>query len=500
MSDAVPDPEGIPRVGTGVPGLDHVSLGGYPRGRVVVVSGPAGSGKTVLAGQFLAAGAASGEPGVFVTLEETATDLRRNLSTLGFDIAGWEAAGDWAFVDGSPRYDARADGIVPLQVDTLLAQIGQAVDHTGATRLVVDAFGAGGIDRGDGLTRMRLRGLLAELRKLGVTVVMTVETDPDGADSPSTQGIEQYVGDTVVLLRNSLEGQARRRTLEVLKMRGAEHRRGQFAFGVLPGEGMVVFPLSLPDRIRGAADHRVSSGNADVDALCEGGFFADATVLVSGATGTGKTLFVTEFLMGGVARGERSLLLAFEESRDQLRRSARGWGHDLAQAERDGHLRVGAAYPESATLEDHLLEIKRQIDDFAPTRIAVDPLSALERAGSPRAFREFVISLASYIKAKEIVAVFTATTDALLGGSSVTETHISTLTDSIVVLRYVEALGTVKRAITVLKMRGSDHDRSIREFTIDNTGLHVGEPFRAIAGILSGNVLNLDHEVPGPPR
>jgi circadian clock protein KaiC len=228
--------------------------------------------------------------------------------------------------------------------------------------------------------------------------------------------------------------------------------------------------------------------------LCEGGFFADSTVLVSGATGTGKTLFVTEFLMGGVARGERSLLLAFEESRDQLRRSARGWGHDFEQAEQSGLLRVVAAYPESATLEDHLLEIKRQIDTFAPTRIAVDPLSALERAGSGRAFREFVISLASYIKAKEIVAVFTATTDALLGGSSVTEAHISTLTDTIVVLRYVEALGAVKRAITVLKMRGSDHDRSIREFHIDNTGLHVGEPFRTIAGILSGNVVNLDRD------
>jgi circadian clock protein KaiC len=242
---------------------------------------------------------------------------------------------------------------------------------------------------------------------------------------------------------------------------------------------------------QGSTDTRVSSGNDELDALCGGGFFRDSIVLVSGATGTGKTLLVTEFLAGGVARGEKSLMLAFEESRDQLHRNARGWGYEFAQAESDGLLKVVSTYPEVATLEDHLVEIKRVVDEYEPERIAIDSLSALERVGSTKAFREFLIGLTSYVKAKQIVGLFTAATDALLGGSSVTETHISTLTDSIIVLRYVEVFGAVKRAITVLKMRGSDHDRDIREYRIDGAGLHVGDPFRSVAGILSGNVVNL---------
>jgi circadian clock protein KaiC len=150
-----------------------------------------------------------------------------------------------------------------------------------------------------------------------------------------------------------------------------------------------------------------------------------------------------------------------------------------------------STYPEVATLEDHLVEIKRIIEEYRPARIAIDSLSALERVGSQKSFREFIIGLTSFVKAKQTVGLFTAATDTLLGGTSVTETHISTLTDSIILLRYVEVFGAVKRGLTVLKMRGSDHDRDIREYSIDADGLHVGEPFRAVAGILSGNVVNV---------
>ena len=482
----------IERLPTGISGLDHVTMGGFPKGRVAVIAGPAGSAKTVLAGQFLAAGAKAGEPGVFVTMEESADDLRRNFATIGCDVEALEESGDWVFVDGSPRFDPHRDEVAHVHVDTLLAQIGQALDRTGAHRVVVDSFGAALAFEPDALAaRQRLRGLLAELRRLDTTVLLTVETDHSSASTFAEHGIEQYVADTVILLRNQLEDESRRRTLEVLKMRGAQHRRGQFPFTVLAGQGLVVLPLSVQALDQGSTDTRVSSGNPEVDQLCGGGFFRDSIVLVSGATGTGKTLLVTEFLAGGVANGEKALMLAFEESHDQLHRNARGWGYDFAQAEADGLLRVVATYPEVATLEDHLVEIKRAIDDFGPSRIAIDSLSALERIGSTKAFREFIIGLTSFVKAQQTVGLFTASTDALLGGSSVTETHISTLTDSIIVLRYVEVFGAVKRGITVLKMRGSDHDRDIREYTIDAAGLHVGQPFRTVAGILSGNVVNL---------
>jgi circadian clock protein KaiC len=197
-----------------------------------------------------------------------------------------------------------------------------------------------------------------------------------------------------------------------------------------------------------------------------------------------------EFIAGGIEAGERSLLFAFEESHDQLFRNAKGWGIDFASMEAQGRLKVLCVYPEAASLEDHLITIKTQIESFRPTRVAVDSLSALERVASLKSFREFVIGLTSFIKHQEIVGLFTATSDRLLGGESVTETHISTITDSIILLRYVEMFGEMRRGLTVLKMRGSMHDKEIREFTIDGSGLHIGAPFRGVTGILSGHFVH----------
>jgi circadian clock protein KaiC len=253
----------------------------------------------------------------------------------------------------------------------------------------------------------------------------------------------------------------------------------------------VVIPLSAIELRQKSSDLRISSGNAEVDQMCGGGFFRDSVILVSGATGTGKTLLVTEFLRGGAAVGEKCLLLAFEESREQLFRNARGWGVDFEAMERDGTLRVVCDYPEVQGLEDWLIQIKKIVEEFGPKRVAVDSLSALERGGTFKAFREFVIGMTSFIKHQEITGLFTATTATLMGGSSITEAHISTLTDSIILLRYVEMFGEMKRGMTVLKMRGSRHDTDIREFTIDGDGMHVGRAFRHVTGILAGTPVHV---------
>ena len=148
-------------------------------------------------------------------------------------------------------------------------------------------------------------------------------------------------------------------------------------------------------------------------------------------------------------------------------------------------------YPETAGLEDHLIQMKTVIGDFKPSRVAIDSLSALERISTGKSFREFVIGLTSFIKHQEVAALFTSTTPSLMGGQSVTDTHISTLTDSIILLRYVEMYGEMRRGLTVLKMRGSMHDKDIREFTFDHTGMHISKPFRNAIGILSGNLLHV---------
>jgi circadian clock protein KaiC len=480
----------LEKLPTGIPGFDHVTMGGLPRGRATLVTGAAGSAKTVLAVQFLAEGIKRGQAGVFVTFEEAADDIRRNMASLGWDIPAWEREGLWRFVDASP---VATDETVVGEYDlgALMARIGHAVDQTAADRVSLDSLSAIFAQFQDRMiVRNQIRALVSRLRRLGLTVVLTVES-PDAEAQLSRFTVEEFVADNVVILRNTLEEEKRRRTVEVLKMRGTMHRKGEYPFTVLPGRGIVVIPLSVIELTQQSTDTRITSGNADLDGMCSGGFFRDSIVLASGATGTGKTLMVTEFMDGGVRRGERCLLFAFEESRDQMFRNARGWGRDFAAQEESGLLKLYAIYPEVSSLEDHLVAMKAAMDEFQPNRIAVDSLSALERIGSRKSFREFLIGMTSFVKEQQVAALLTATSSSLLGGSSITEGHISTLTDSIILLRYVEMYGEVRRGLTVLKMRGSAHEKDIREFRIDGDGLHIGRPFRSIGGILSGRVVSV---------
>ncbi len=475
----------VPKLLTGIPGFDHVAMGGLPARRATVVAGQAGSAKTVFAGQFLAEGVRRGEPGVFVTLEEPAADLRANLATLGWDVPAWEAAGDWRFVDASPL--STAAGTSPYSLETLTAQIGHAVDATGGERLVLDSLNAVLALHEDGAaTRQRLRTLIASLRAMGLTMLLTVETPGDPGGTLSRYGIEEFVADNVVLLRNVREGAFRRRTVEVLKMRGAMHHKGDVAFTVLPGKGLVVLPVGAPTAAPDAHEERVSTGNEGIDRLAHGGLFRGSSTLVSGPTGTGKTLIATQFAADSASRGERVLFLAYEETHDQIYRNGQSWGHDLRAYEEQGLLRIVSLYPEVASLDDHLVQIRDLVDGHRPSRLIVDSLSALERLGSPVAYREFVIGLTSYVKQIAVASLMTASATHLIGGTSVTESHISGLIDVILVLRYVEVDSELKRGILMLKMRGSAHDQQIRELTIGEGSMVVGSAFSGLDGILMG--------------
>jgi circadian clock protein KaiC len=481
----------VEKVATGISSFDIIAKGGLPRNRTTLISGTAGSGKTIFAVQFLAAGIEAGVAGVFVTFEESANDIRANMLSFGWDLAKWEAEGMLAFVDASPDPSIATIEAGGFDLGALLSRVQHAVRKVKAERVSVDSLGAVFSQFSDQSTvRSELFRIASALKAIGVTAVLTAERTDDYGPI-ARFGVEEFIADNVMILRNVLEDESRRRTIEILKFRGCDHQKGEYPFTIVPNGGVIVIPLSAMHLSMKSSNVRISSGNPSLDEMCGGGLFRDSVTLVSGATGTGKTLTVTQFLQGGAASGERCLLLAFEESRDQLVRNATGWGVDFGQMERDGMLRVVCDYPDISGLEDWLVTIQAAIRDFKPRRVALDSLSALEHVGTRKAFREFVIGLTSFIKHEEITGLFTSTTESLMGGDSITETHISTLTDSIILLRYVEMFGEMKRGLTVLKMRGSAHDKAIREFTIDVGGMKMGRPFRNVTGILAGAPVHL---------
>ncbi|QWR78468.1 circadian clock protein KaiC [Candidatus Magnetomonas plexicatena] len=482
----------IIKIESHIPGFDWIAKGGFPRNRSTLLSGTAGSAKTVFVTQFLVEGIKiNGEKGVFVTFEESPEEIRRNMKSFGWDITQYEAEGKWAFVDASPQPETEMVEAGVYDMGGLLARIEYAIKKIGASRVSLDSLGAFFSQFSDRATvRREIFRIIYALRKMNVTSIITAErTEEQGIIARF--GVEEFVADNVVILRNTLESEKRRRTIEILKFRGTDHQKGEFPFTIIPGEGMIIIPLSAIELKQKSSDIRITSGCPELDNMCAGGFYRDSIILVSGATGTGKTLMVTHFMAGGANNNERCLIFAFEESREQLFRNGKGWGVNYEQMEKEGSLKVICEYPETSSLEDHLIRMKKVIESYKPNRIAVDSLSALERVSSLRSFREFVISLTSFIKHQEVAGLFTSTTPTLLGGTSITETHISTITDSIILLRYVELFGETRRGVTVLKMRGSTHDKEIREFQIDSKGMHIGNPFRNVVGILTGNPMQI---------
>jgi circadian clock protein KaiC len=478
----------LTKVPSCIPGFDEVTEGGLPSGRSTLVAGTAGSGKTVLALQFIAGGMRDlDEAGVIVTFEEAPADLLGNVRSFGWELDTLLESGKIAIVDATPEPGEQTLEAGAYDLSALLARIEHAVRSVGAKRVILDALGglfAQFLD--NHLVRRELHRLIMGLRRLKVTTMITMErVEEDGA--VGRFGVEEFVADNVIVLRNRLEQERRRRTVEILKFRGATHQKGEYPFTIDPEDGVTVIPLSATELTQKSSDIRVSSGVQELDRMCGGGMYRDSIILISGATGTGKTLMVTEYVKAAILAGERALIFGSEESREQLTRNAASWGVDLAKASSEGLVRIICRYPEVMGLEDHLIHMKRDIREFQPHRVAVDSMSAFERGSSIKSFREFVIGMTSHIKQLEITGLFTNTAAMLIGGESITETHISTITDTIILLRYVELHGEMRRGMTVLKMRGTWHEKEIREYVIDGSGMHIKEPFRGVHGILAGS-------------
>lgn len=478
-------PPVVKKIRTMIEGFDDISHGGLPMGRSTLVSGTSGTGKTLLAVQFVYNGISHfDEAGVFVTFEESPADIIKNASSFGWDLQKLVNEGKLFILDASP--DPEGQEIVGnFDLSALIERIQYAIRKYKAKRVSIDSVTAV-FQQYDAaaVVRREIFRLVARLKQIGVTTVMTTERVEEYGPV-ARFGVEEFVSDNVVIVRNALEGERRRRTIEILKLRGTTHMKGEYPF-TITGQGINIFPLGAMRLTQRSSNVRVSSGIKTLDEMCGGGFFKDSIILATGATGTGKTLLVSKFLQDACRKDDRAILFAYEESRAQLSRNAYSWGIDFEELEHKSLLKIICTYPESAGLEDHLQIIKSEIAEFKPSRIAIDSLSALARGVSNNAFRQFVIGVTGYAKQEEITGFFTNTTDQFMGSHSITDSHISTITDTILMLQYVEIRGQMSRAINVFKMRGSWHDKGIREYTITDEGAEILDSFSNYERIISG--------------
>lgn len=476
---------GVEKIRTMIEGFDDISHGGLPVGRTTLFSGTSGTGKTLFSLQFLYNGITYfDEPGVFVTFEESPSDIIKNAGIFGWDLPRLISEGKLFILDASPDPEGQ-DVVGNFDLSALIERLQYAIIKFKAKRVSIDSvtavfqqYEAGGV------VRREIFRLVARLKQLSVTTIITTERTEEYG-SVACYGVEEFVSDNVAIVRNVLEGERRRRTIEILKLRGTTHMKGEYPF-TITNQGINIFPLGAMRLTQRSSNIRVSSGVKILDEMCGGGFFKDSIILATGATGTGKTLLVSKFIQTACFQNERAILFAYEESRAQLSRNASSWGIDFEDLERQGLLKIICTYPESTGLEDHLQIIKSEIAEFKPSRIAIDSLSALARGVSNNAFRQFVIGVTGYAKQEEITGFFTNTTDQFMGSHSITDSHISTITDTILMLQYVEIRGEMSRAINVFKMRGSWHDKGIREYNITADGPDIKDSFRNYERIISG--------------
>jgi circadian clock protein KaiC len=474
---------GIQKARSGIDGFDQITGGGLPRGRATLICGGPGCGKTLFGMEFLVRGALDfGEPGVFISFEETEAELTTNVASLGFDLDDLAAkkllAIDYIKVDRSEIEEAGE-----YDLDGLFVRLEHALDSTDATRVVLDSVEAifGGFTN-EGVLRSELRRLFRWLKDRQVTVVLTGEKG-DGA--LTRYGLEEYVSDCVISLDHRVADQVTTRRLRVVKYRGSSHGTNEYPF-LIDDRGISVLPVTSLGLDYSASTERIPTGVAALDDMLEGGgYFRASSILISGTAGTGKSSLAAMFADACCRRRERVLYFAMEESSSQVARNMRSIGLDLELWQRKRLLNILAARPTVYGLEMHLASMHRAIEQHRPSAVIIDPISSLITAGEPREVKSMLVRLFDYLKMNGITCIVTSLTTA--EGLEETAIGISSLIDTWLQVRDIEIAAERTRGLYLVKSRGMGHSNQVREFLITSAGLDLLPVAVGPDGVLTGS-------------
>jgi circadian clock protein KaiC len=476
----------IERMRTGISGLDEALGGGLPRGRTTLVVGSTGAGKTIFAVQSLAQGAALGEAGVLLTFEESPQDILANIA--GFT---WAPVGGarklLSIMDGREVRTAFRNGSFDLV--GLLAAVEHRCRRTKARRIVFD-----GLDvlldmiEDPAMMRQEVYRLYDWLVEHSLTAIITAKREQNDDALPVRFAFLPFLTDCVLVLEHRMVQRTAMRQLRILKCRGVSHSSNEMPL-VLSSSGIEVDAPRTEEMQHRVFSERISSGVARLDTMLDGGYLRGTCTLVSGAPGTSKTSLAGAFAEAACGRGERTLLVSFEEAGDAIVRNLASVNIRLARYVHSGRLRMFSVPASGRTPEALTLRIAALLDEQEARCLVVDPVSALIHAGAPEFAFDALLGLLDLAKRRGVTVLLTAT---LLEGSDPTQENsavgLSSIADTWMHLSYMAAAGERNRALTIVKSRGTGHSNQVRELVLSSQGLSLVDVYTAGGAVLMGTM------------
>lgn len=484
MPRAVQTHPTLPKTPTGITGFDEITRGGVPTGRPTLVCGDAGCGKSLFATEFLVRGILEfNEPGVLVTFEETADDIRKNVASLGFNIDNLIRKKKLV-IDHVVVRREEIDENGEYDLEGLFIRIAHAVSTVKAKRVVLDTLETlfSGLSN-EAVLRSELQRLFHWLKSQGLTTVITGER---GQGQLTRQGLEEYVSDCVVLLDHRVIGQVSTRRLRIVKYRGTMHGTNEYPF-LIDEEGISVLPITGASMNYDISSARFSTGVPELDEMLGGkGLYRGSSTLLTGTAGTGKTSLSLHMAEAACKRGEKVAYFSFEESPQQLVRNASTIGVNLQTHVDSGRLVFHSARPTTSGLEMHLVRMHKQVQNLKPSMVILDPISNLSTAGTLDESTAILVRLMDHLRKNMISSIFTSL---VTGGNALeaTDEGLSSMVDAWLLVRDLESSGERNRVLYVLKARGMAHSNQLREFHITPKGVRLVPAYLGQGIVLTGS-------------
>ena len=466
---------GLNKCLTGITGFDEITEGGLPENGVTLISGSAGSGKTLFGVNFLINGAnIYNEPGIFLTFEETAEELYKDVASLNLDLRGLVLQKKIHLEHVLLEHKDIQE--LDFNLEGIFIRLEDAIDSIGANRVVIDSIEslfAGITDVG--ILRLEIKRLFRWLKDKHVTAIVTGEL---GHESYTRHGLEEFISDCIVLLDNRVNNQIAVRRVRIIKYRGSSHGTNEYPF-VIDNKGLSVIPITSAGLNQPGTGERVSTGVPSLDVLFKGkggiGYTRGSTVLVSGTAGTGKTSLAVSFAVESCNRGERCLFLSYEESAGQLAQNMSSIGFNLDALVHKGLLKIVSTRPAFFGLETHLLDLYKYIEEFKPKSIVIDPLTSLLAEGNQREIHSMVTRMIDLLKSKGITGLFTSLVGSTAQNDSSGEIGVSSLIDTWIVVRELEEnIGKRRiRGLYIVKSRGTNHSSDIHKLILSDDGINL---------------------------